>query len=55
MNKCTIDLHDPHYVSTLYNIDRPEGELPIKIGMNVKKHFGTFGCKQTTYKCRIQN
>ena len=55
MNRFIIDLHDPHYVSTLYNIDRPEGEPPIKIGMNVKKHFGTFGCKQATYKCRIQN
>ena len=55
MNRFIIDLYDPHYVSTLYNIDRPEGEPPIKIGMNVKKHFGTFGCKQATYKCRIQN
>ena len=25
MNRFIIDLHDPHYVSTLYNIDRPEG------------------------------
>ena len=32
MNKFIIDLHDPHYVSTLYNVDRPEGEAPIKIG-----------------------
>ena len=55
INRFIIDLHDPHYVSALYNIDRPEGEPPIKIGMNVKKHFGTFGCKQATYKCRIQN
>ena len=55
MNKFIIDLHDPHYVSTLYNVDRPEGEAPIKIGTNVKKHFGTFNCRQATYKCRIQN
>ena len=55
MNRFIIDLHDPHYVSTLYNIDRPEGESPIKIGMNVKKHFRTFSWKQATYKCRIQN
>ena len=55
MNKFIIDLHDPHYVSILYNIDRPEEEAPIKIGTNVKKHFGTFNCKQATYKCRIQN
>ena len=55
MNKFIIDLHDPHYVSTLYNVDRLEGEAPIKIGTNVKKHFGTFNCRQATYKCRIQN
>ena len=55
MHRFIIDLHDPHYVSTLYNIDRPEGEAPIKIGTNVKKHFGTFGCKQAKYKYRIQN
>ena len=42
MNRFIIDLHDPHYFSTLYNVDRPEGEPPIKIGTNVKKHFGTF-------------
>ena len=55
MNKFIIDLHDPHYVSTLYNVDRPEGEAPVKIGTNVKKHFGTFHCRQATYKFRIQN
>ena len=55
MNKFIIDLHDPHYVSTLYNVDRPEGEAPIKIGTNVKKHYGIFNCRQATYKCRIQN
>ena len=55
MDRFIIDLHDPHYVSTLYNVDRPEGEPPIKIGTNVKKRFGTFGCKQATYRCRIQN
>ena len=36
MNRFIIDLHDPHYVSTPYNIDRLEGDPPIKIGMNVK-------------------
>ena len=55
MNKFIIDHHDPHYVSTLYNVDGPEGEAPIKIETNIKKHFGTFNCKQATYKCRIQN
>ena len=55
MSKFIIDLHDPHYVSTLYNVDRPEGEALIKIGTNVKKYFGTFNCRQATYKCRIQS
>ena len=55
MNKFIIDLHDPHYVSTLYNVDRPEGEAPIKTGINVNNHFGTFNCRQATYKYRIQN
>ena len=55
MNRFIIDLHDPHYVSTLYNIDRPEGEPSIRIGANVKNYFGTFNCRQATYKCRIQN
>ena len=55
MNKFVMDLHDPHYVSTLYNVDRPEGEASVKIGTNVKKHFGTFNCRQSTYKCGIQN
>ena len=55
MNKFIIDLHGPHYVSTLYNVDRPEGEAPIKIGTNVKKHFWIYNCRQATYKCRIQN
>ena len=55
VNKFIIDLHDPHYVSTLYNVDRPEGEAPIRIGTNVKKHFGTFNCMQATYRCRTQN
>ena len=55
MNRFIINLHDPHYVSTLYNVDRPEGEPPIRIGANVKNHSGTFNCRQATYKCRIQN
>ena len=55
MNKFIIDLHECHYVSTLYNVDRPEGEAPIKIETNVKKHFRTFICRQATCKCRIQN
>ena len=44
------DIHDPHYVGNLYNINRP-----IKLGQSDKLHFGTPTCKQVTYKCRIQN
>ena len=55
LNKFVIDLHNPHYVSTLYNVDRPEGEPPIQIGTNVKRQFGTLNCRQATYRCRIQN
>ena len=75
INRFKIDLHDPHCVITLYNIDRPEGVptlvldtetdkrltmdlimvLDTETGTNVKKHFGTFRCKQAMYKSRIQN
>ena len=49
------DIHDPHYVINLYNINRPKGAPVVQIGENEKNHFGTFACKQATYKCRIQN
>ena len=49
------DIHDPHYVGNLYNINRPKGAPVVQIGENEKNHFGTFACKQATYKCRIQN
>ena len=49
------DIHDPHYVGNLYNIDRPKVAPAVQIGENEKNHFGTFACKQATYKCRIQN
>ena len=49
------DIHDPHYVGNLYNINRPKGSPPIKLGQSDKLHFGTPTCKQVTYKCRIQN
>ena len=45
------DIHDPHYVGNLYNINRPKGSPPIKLGQNDKLHFGTSTCKQVTYKC----
>ena len=49
------DIHDPQYVGNLYNINRPKGTPVVQIGENIKNHFGTFACKQATYKCRIQN
>ena len=49
------DIHDPHYIENLYNINRPKGSPPIQLGQSEKHHFGTFACKQATYKCRIQN
>ena len=49
------DIHDPHYVGNLYNINRPKGSPPVQLGQGEKHHFGTFACKQVTYKCRIQN
>ena len=48
------DIHNPHYVGNLYNINRPKGSPPIKLGQNDKLHFGTPTCKQVTYKCRIK-
>ena len=49
------DIHDPHYVGSLYNINRPKGSPPIKLWQNDKLHFGTPTCKQVTNMCRIQN
>ena len=49
------DIHDSHYVGNLYNINRPKGSQPVKLGQSDKLHFGTPACKQATYKCRIQN
>ena len=49
------DIHDPHYVGNLYNINRPKGSPPVQLGQSDKHHFGMFACKQPTYKCGIQN
>ena len=40
------DIHDPHYVGNLYNINRPKGSPPVQLGQSEKHHFGTFACKQ---------
>ena len=49
------DIHDPHCIGNLYNINRPKGSPPVKLGQNDKLHFGTPACKQATYKFKIQN
>ena len=55
IGKLLDDLQDPHYVSTLYNIERQEGDSFIRRGAGVKTFFSAAPCKQTTYKCRLQN
>ena len=49
------DIHDPHYVENLYNINRPKGSPPVQLAQSDKLHFGAPTCKQVTYKCRVQN
>ena len=55
IGKFLIDLHDPNYISTLYNMDKPKGEPPIRRGAGAKELFAEATCRQTTYRCRIQN
>ena len=49
------DIHDPHYVGNLYNINRPKGSPPVQLIQSNKLHFGVSLCKQVTYKCRVPN
>ena len=55
MGKFLVGLCDPHYVSTLYNAGRHEGDPLIRRGAGVKTFFTETFCGQTTYKCRLQN
>ena len=45
IGKLLDDLRDPHYVSTLYNIERHEGDPFIRRGTGVKTFFTTAPCK----------
>ena len=36
-------------------MDRPKGEPPIRRGAGAKQLFAEATCRQTTYRCRIQN
>ena len=55
MGKFLLDLRDPHYVSTLYNAGRHEGDPLIRRGAGAKTFFTEATCRQPTYKCRLQN
>ena len=55
MGKFLVDLRDPNYISTLYNVERHEGEPLIRRGAGAKTFFTEASCRQTTYKCRLQN
>ena len=55
MGKFLVDLHDPHYVSTLYKAGRYEGDPLIRGGAEAKTFFTEATCRQLTYECRVQN
>ena len=55
MGKFLVGLRDPHYVSTLYNVERHEGDPLIRRGAGAKTFFTEASCRQATYKCRLQN
>ena len=55
MGRFLVDLRDPHYVSTLYNAGRYEGDPLVRRGAGAKTFFTEATCRQLTYKCRIQN
>ena len=55
MGKFLVDLRNPNYISTLYNMERREGEPLIRRGAGAKAFFTEASCRQTTYKCRLQN
>ena len=46
MDKLLDDLQNPHYVSTLYNIERQEGEPFIRRGAGVKTFFSAAPCNK---------
>ena len=52
MGRFLVDLHDPHYISTLYNAGRHEGDPFIRRGAGAKTVFTETTCRQSTYKCR---
>ena len=55
MGRFLVNLRDPHYISTLYNAGRHEGDPLIRRGAGAKTVFTETTCRELTYKCRIQN
>ena len=55
MGRFLVNLHDPHYVSTLYNAGRYEGDPLVRRGAGAKTVFTETTCRELTYKCRVQN
>ena len=55
LGRFLVDLHDPHYISTLYNAGRHEGDPLIRRGAGAKTVFTETTCRESTYKCRVQN
>ena len=56
MENFLADIHDPHYVSTLYKVGTNERDPLIKEEeVEAKTYFTDGTCTQLTYKCRIQN
>ena len=55
VGKFLVDLCDPHYISTLYNAGRYEGDPLVRRGAGAKTFFTEATCRQLTYKCRVQN
>ena len=54
IGKLLVDLHDPHNVSTLYNVERHEGDPLVRRGAGARTFFTEASCRQATYKCRLQ-
>ena len=55
IGKFLVDLCDPHYISTLSNIERREGDPLIRRGAGAGSFFTPTTCHQPTYRCRLQN
>ena len=53
MGQFLVDLCDPNYISTLYNIERHEGEPLIRRGAGAKTFFTEASCRQTSADFKI--